>query len=55
LGVDYFAVPVDFGPQGAQKAHPLGLISAHEKKLLQVAIEELKANVEKGVAFATRS
>ena len=54
LGVDYFAVPVEFGPQGAKKACPIGTISDYEKKLMAIAVEELKGNVEKGIAFSTK-
>lgn len=53
LGVDYFAVPVEFGPQGATKAFPLGPLSDYEEKLLKIAVEELKTNVSKGVSFIT--
>ncbi|KAH9210797.1 lactate/malate dehydrogenase [Leptodontidium sp. 2 PMI_412] len=53
LGVDYFAVPVEFGPTGAVKAYPIGALSDYEVKLLKVAVEELKGNVNKGVSFAT--
>jgi malate dehydrogenase len=52
LGVDYFAVPVEFGRAGAVKAHPLGRLSGYETKLLKIAVEELKGNVSKGVSFA---
>ncbi|KAH7409637.1 lactate/malate dehydrogenase [Cadophora sp. MPI-SDFR-AT-0126] len=51
LGVDYFAVTVEFGSEGAKKAFPLGTLSDHEKGLLKIAVEELKANVSKGIAF----
>jgi malate dehydrogenase len=53
LGVDYFAVPVEFGMVGAVKAYPIGSLSDHETKLLKIAVEELKANVRKGVEFAS--
>ena len=42
LGVDYFAVPVEFGKEGAIKAYPIGSLSAHEEGLLKAAVEELK-------------
>jgi malate dehydrogenase len=51
LGVDYFAVPVELGPEGAVKAYPIGKLSAHEAGLLKIAVEELKGNVGKGVQF----
>lgn len=53
LGVDYFAVPVEFGMAGAVKAYPIGSLSDHETKLLKIAVKELKANVRKGVEFAS--
>lgn len=53
LGVDYFAVPVEFGRNGAVKACPVGSLSEYESKLLKVAVQELKGNVSKGVQFAT--
>ena len=55
LGVDYFAVPVEFGRAGAVKAYPLGRLSNYETKLLKIAVEELKGNVSKGVSFALAS
>lgn len=54
LGVDYFAVPVELGLEGAVKAYPTGKLSAHERCLLKVAVEELKGNVSKGVQFVTQ-
>ena len=55
LGVEYFAVPVEFGPEGAKKAFPLGTLSEYEKGLLDIAVVELKANVNKGIAFTASS
>lgn len=51
LGVDYFAVPVEFGTEGAVKAYPIGSLSDYETNLLKIAVEELKGNVSKGVQF----
>lgn len=51
LGVDYFAVKVQLGKAGAIQALPIGKISAFEKKLLEVAIRDLKANIATGVDF----
>ncbi|KAF8471942.1 malate dehydrogenase [Kalaharituber pfeilii] len=51
-GLDFFSVPVELGPNGAQKAqNPLGSINDHEKKLLEVALKGLKTNIVKGVEF----
>ncbi|KAI1331280.1 malate dehydrogenase [Xylariaceae sp. FL0255] len=52
-GVDFFSVPVELGPNGAEKAtNPLTGISDKEKTLLDAAIAGLKDNIEKGVHFA---
>ena len=48
-------MPVEFGREGAEKALPLGKLSEYEKGLLKIAVEELKANVSKGIAFAASS
>jgi len=51
-GLDFFAVPVELGPEGAAKAtNPIGSISEHEKKLLEACISGLKGNIQKGVEF----
>ncbi|KAI8264396.1 malate dehydrogenase [Colletotrichum sp. SAR 10_77] len=52
LGVEYFAVPVSFGANGAETAHPIGSLSDYETKLLKIAVDELKGNVKKGEDFA---
>ncbi|KAI9042134.1 malate dehydrogenase [Aspergillus affinis] len=52
LGVDYFAVKAQLGKAGgALQALPIGEISAFEKKLLEVAIQDLKGNIATGVDF----
>jgi len=51
-GVDFFAVPVELGPNGASKAiNPLSSITDEEKKLLEAAVKGLKGNIVKGVEF----
>lgn len=51
-GVDFFAVPVELGPNGATRVHnSLSNITDAEKKLLEVAITGLKGNIDKGVEF----
>ncbi|KAL9122976.1 MAG: hypothetical protein Q9187_000460 [Circinaria calcarea] len=51
-GVDYFSVPVELGPSGAEHANnPLGSVNEFEKKLLEACIQGLKGNIEKGVDF----
>ncbi|KAK7737029.1 hypothetical protein SLS53_006785 [Cytospora paraplurivora] len=52
-GSDFFAIPIELGPNGAEKAiNPLGNISAKEKELLAKGLEGLKISIEKGLAFA---
>ena len=51
LGVDYFAVKIQLGKTGATKALPIGKISEHETKLLEVALKDLKANIATGLSF----
>jgi len=51
-GCDFFSVPVELGPSGAEKAiNVLGSANAHEKKLIETAIAGLKGNIEKGIEF----
>ncbi|TPX51661.1 malate dehydrogenase [Synchytrium endobioticum] len=54
-GVEYFASNVELGPEGVAKIHPLGTLSEHEKKLMDAAVPELKANIKKGVDFVHKS
>ena len=51
LGVDYFAVKIELGKTGATRAMPIGKISEHETMLLEVALNELKANITTGLSF----
>ncbi|CAN6632977.1 malate dehydrogenase, cytoplasmic [Trichomonascus vanleenenianus] len=52
VGVDYFSVPVKFGPSGAESVQsPLNSISETEKKLIEVAVKGLQGNIAKGVEF----
>jgi malate dehydrogenase len=50
-GCDYFASNVELGPNGVEKIHPVGKITEHEQKLLDVCISDLKGNIKKGVEF----
>ncbi|ODV68433.1 malate dehydrogenase [Hyphopichia burtonii NRRL Y-1933] len=52
-GLDFFSLPVKLGVNGIEEVHyqVLQQISDDEKKLLQVAIDQLTKNIEKGVAF----
>jgi malate dehydrogenase len=51
-GTDFFSVPIELGPAGAEKAVDiLGDITDKEKKLLEACISGLKGNISKGVSF----
>ncbi|TFK35858.1 malate dehydrogenase [Crucibulum laeve] len=50
-GIDFFSSNVELGPNGVEKIHPVGNISAEEEKLLEACLPELKKNIEKGKAF----
>ena len=54
-GVDFFSTNVELGPNGVEKIHPLGPLSASEEKLLEACLPELKKNIEKGKAFVAQS
>ncbi|KAL1608611.1 hypothetical protein SLS59_001801 [Nothophoma quercina] len=52
-GTEFFSVPIELGPSGAEKA--IDVVSSandHEKKLLQACYDGLKGNISKGVEFA---
>ncbi|KAI1467206.1 malate dehydrogenase [Daldinia caldariorum] len=52
-GLEFFSVPVELGPKGAEKVtNPLAGITEKEKSLVDVAIQGLKTNIEKGISFA---
>lgn len=51
-GVDFFSSKVELGKDGVAKIHPVGQVSAEEEKLLEAALPQLKANIEKGVKWA---
>lgn len=52
-GCDFFSVPIELGPNGAEKAvNILADVSEKEQKLLETCIGGLKANIQKGVDFA---
>ncbi|KAJ1914874.1 Malate dehydrogenase, cytoplasmic [Tieghemiomyces parasiticus] len=54
-GVEYFSTKVELGPNGVEKIHGLGELSAHEQALLKEAIPELKKNIQKGYDFAHKT
>lgn len=47
----YFATPLLLGKKGFEKSLGIGKITDYETKLIQVALKELKANIEKGNKF----
>ncbi|TNY17294.1 lactate/malate dehydrogenase [Rhodotorula diobovata] len=47
----FFSVPVELGPNGAEKLHPLGQLSPYEQELLQACLGELPGSISKGVQF----
>ncbi|GAA6058147.1 hypothetical protein JCM3770_001948 [Rhodotorula araucariae] len=47
----FFSVPVELGPNGVEKLHPLGKLSAYEQELLKGCLGELPGSITKGVAF----
>lgn len=49
--LEYFSVPVELGPNGVEKVHPIGAINEYEKKLFAAAAPELKGNIVKGTSF----
>lgn len=50
-GVTYFSTNVELGPNGVEKIHPVGKVTDHEQGLIDVAVGQLKGNIEKGVKF----
>lgn len=55
-GVDFFSVPVELGPDGAEKAiNILPKANEYEQKLIATAVDGLKTNIQAGVEFATKA
>ncbi|KAI4283392.1 MAG: hypothetical protein L6R35_005190 [Caloplaca aegaea] len=55
-GVDYFSVPIELGPLGAEKAqNVLSSITLEEKRLLEACKTGLKGSIEKGIQFIAKS
>lgn len=51
-GTDFFSVPIELGPNGAEKAiDTVSGVNDNEKKLLQACYEGLKGNISKGIDF----
>ncbi|KAI9819349.1 MAG: Malate dehydrogenase, cytoplasmic [Thelocarpon impressellum] len=54
-GVDFFASRVELGPSGVEAIHPVGKVNEYEEGLIQAAVEDLKKNIAKGVAFVKQN
>ena len=54
-GIEFFSSKVELGPDGVEKIYPVGQIDAAEEKLLEACFTDLKKNIEKGVAFASKA
>lgn len=54
-GIDFFASPVTLGPNGVEKIHSIGEISAEEEEMLAKCKETLKKNIEKGENFVNQN
>jgi len=54
-GVEFFATPIELGPSGVEKIHPVGKITEHEQTLLDACLKDLKGNIVKGQKFANDS
>jgi malate dehydrogenase len=50
-GCEFFASLVELGPEGVEKIHPVGTITEHEQKLLDVCVKDLAGNIKKGVEW----
>lgn len=51
-GVPFFSTRVELGVNGVEAIHPIGPLSPFEEAGLEKAKAELKASIDKGVAFA---
>ncbi|QIX00787.1 hypothetical protein AMS68_006304 [Peltaster fructicola] len=54
-GVNYFATNIELGPEGVSKIHPIGQVTEHEQKLIDVAVQQLGPNIQKGVKFVAEN
>jgi malate dehydrogenase len=54
-GVEYFSTLVEFGPEGADKIHPLPALNATEKGLVDACVAELKGSITKGTEFVQKT
>ncbi|KAI6037999.1 malate dehydrogenase [Pisolithus marmoratus] len=49
--LDYFSAPVELGPNGIVRINELGTITPAERALVDAALPELAASIEKGASF----
>ncbi|KAI7773012.1 hypothetical protein LA080_012489 [Diaporthe eres] len=50
-GIDYFAVELELGPNGANQALDFCALSAEENRMLEAAVKDLKLDVQSGLDF----
>ncbi|KAF8472082.1 malate dehydrogenase, NAD-dependent [Kalaharituber pfeilii] len=50
-GVSYFASEIEFGQEGVKTIRPLPKTNEYENNLIQTALKDLKANINKGIEF----
>jgi len=53
-GCAYFATKVELGPEGVMKIHPIGDVTPYEQDLIDAAIPDIQANIQKGIDFASK-
>lgn len=46
-GIDFFASPVELGPEGVAKIHEVGKVNEFEQKLIDACLVDLKKNIQK--------
>jgi len=49
--VPFFSTRVELGAEGVKKIHPIGEITSYEMDMLNKALPELTASIEKGIKF----
>ncbi|ORY10920.1 malate dehydrogenase [Neocallimastix californiae] len=54
-GCAFFASAIELGPSGAEKILPIGPLSDFEQGLYKACVEQLKANIAKGVNFVNQA
>lgn len=51
LGLEYFAVKVELGKNGAARVLPISTLSRKEEGLLEVVLRELRVNINTRISF----